>query len=129
MTNTLVGMLRLYLQGTNRTPGRLAVTGPTRGLSGRLAPPPSNCPSMTVNVIPVNSLVRHVAPLHGMLAAAADDVIRSGYFVLGPGVSAFEQQFADYCGAAQCIGVGNGTDALELSLKAVGVDRGDQVAV
>ena len=50
-------------------------------------------------------------------------------FVLGPEVAAFEQEYADYCGAAHCVGVANGTDALELSLRAAGVGQGDEVIV
>ena len=66
-------------------------------------------------VIPVNSLLRHIQPLEAELVAAATDVVRSGYYVLGPGVNRFESAFADYCGASECIGVANGTDALELA--------------
>lgn len=79
--------------------------------------------------IPLNSLLRHVAPLEDALAACAIEVIRSGYFVLGRGVTDFEQAFASYCGVDHCIGVANGTDALELSLKAIGVRPGERVAV
>ncbi|WP_447585112.1 DegT/DnrJ/EryC1/StrS family aminotransferase [Pseudoxanthomonas mexicana] len=82
-----------------------------------------------LSVIPVNSLLRHIQPLQAELTTAATDVIRSGYYVLGPGVNGFESAFADYCGATHCIGVANGTDALELALKAVGVGPGDSVAV
>src|SRR4051794_7628845 len=82
-----------------------------------------------MGAIPFNSLIRHVAPLQAALAEAAKAVIGSGYFVLGPHVSRFEQEFAAYCGASHCIGVANGTDALELSLKSVGVSPGDRVAV
>jgi dTDP-4-amino-4,6-dideoxygalactose transaminase len=80
-------------------------------------------------LVPINSLQRHIEPLQGLLSAAAAEVIASGYYVLGPGVVAFEQAFADYCGVARCIGVGNGTDALEIALRALGVGAGDQVAV
>ena len=79
--------------------------------------------------IPLNSLLRHIAPIQDALSAAADRVVRSGYYVLGPHVEAFENAFAAYCGAEHCIGVANGTDALELSLRGVGVLRGDRVAV
>lgn len=84
---------------------------------------------MTGARIPVNSLARHIAPFSDALAQCAIEVIDSGYYVLGPGVSAFEQAFAKYCGAAHCIGVGNGTDALELALRALEVGSGDRVAV
>lgn len=79
--------------------------------------------------IPVNSLGRHIAPLAERLNRAAQRVIDSGYFVLGPHLRQFEEAFADYCGAGHCIGVANGTDALELSLKALNVGPGDRVAV
>jgi dTDP-4-amino-4,6-dideoxygalactose transaminase len=48
-------------------------------------------------------------------------------FIGGPGVTAFEQEYAGFVGAAHCIGVGNGTDALELALRAVGVEAGAEV--
>lgn len=84
---------------------------------------------MSYATIPLNSLSRHIDGLQEGLAAAATSVIRSGQFVLGPQVHRFEREFAAYCGAAHCIGVGNGTDALELSLRAVGVSIGAKVAV
>lgn len=52
-----------------------------------------------------------------------------GCFVGGPEVERFEEEFADYCGAARCVGVANGTDALELILRALGIGRGDEVIV
>jgi dTDP-4-amino-4,6-dideoxygalactose transaminase len=84
---------------------------------------------MTSQSIPINSLLRHIAPLQEALQDAAREVVASGHFVLGRHVNAFEQQFAAYCGVAHCIGVGNGTDALELALKAVDVRPGDAVVV
>lgn len=56
-----------------------------------------------------------------------NEVARSGYFVGGPVVAEFEKAFADYCGSRHCIGVGNGTDALTLILKAYGIGPGDEV--
>lgn len=84
---------------------------------------------MALAPIPVNSLLRHIAPLKNKLSLVADHIIQSGYYVLGPHVALFEQSFAEYCGAAHCVGVANGTDALELALKAAGVAPGDHVAV
>lgn len=48
-------------------------------------------------------------------------------FIGGPDVASFEREFADYIGASHCVGVGNGTDALELALRATGVTQGDEV--
>lgn len=80
-------------------------------------------------MIPINALGRHIAPLQDELARIAAEVIGSGHYVLGPGVRDFEQAFAAWCGVAEAVGVANGTDALELALKAVGVGPGDRVAV
>jgi dTDP-4-amino-4,6-dideoxygalactose transaminase len=79
--------------------------------------------------IPINSLSRHFTPLAEALSDAAKKIIDSGYFVLGPSVAKFEQDFASYCGAAHCIGVANGTDALELALKGLGVRPRDHVVI
>ncbi len=59
--------------------------------------------------------------------SAIDRVISSGWFILGPEVEAFEAEFAAACGAAHAVGVGNGTDALALILRAVGIGSGDEV--
>ena len=63
------------------------------------------------------------------LDQAVARVLESGIYIGGPEVAAFEQEFADYCGAGHCIGVGNGLDALSLALKALGVAPGDEVIV
>ncbi|BBJ00620.1 aminotransferase [Ferrigenium kumadai] len=61
------------------------------------------------------------------LSAAIDRVLRSGWFVLGPEVSAFEAEFASYCGAKHCVSLANGTDALELALRALDIGEGKAV--
>jgi dTDP-4-amino-4,6-dideoxygalactose transaminase len=58
---------------------------------------------------------------------AIDRVIARGWFVLGPELEAFERDFAGATGAAHAVGVGNGTDALALALRAIGVGPGDEV--
>jgi dTDP-4-amino-4,6-dideoxygalactose transaminase len=70
-----------------------------------------------------------VEPLHAQLAAAIADVVASRQFILGPQVSAFEAEFAAYCGTRHAIGVANGTDALTIALRAMGVGPGDDVIV
>ena len=59
--------------------------------------------------------------------AAIQHVLESGWYILGKEVEAFELAFAGYIGASHAIGVGNGTDALELALRACGVGPGDLV--
>jgi len=56
------------------------------------------------------------------------DVLASGWYILGPQGEAFESEFAGFCGAAHGVGVANGTDALELALRALEIGPGDQVA-
>ena len=56
-------------------------------------------------------------------------MLDSGYYLLGKELEAFEREFAEYAGVKHCIGVGNGLDALVLSLKALGVRAGDEVLV
>ncbi len=63
------------------------------------------------------------------LDAAYDRVLASNWFILGSEVEAFETEFATYCGAKHCIGVGNGLDALHLILHAYGIGVGDEVIV
>ena len=63
------------------------------------------------------------------LDAALLRVRSQGSYVQGPEVAAFEQEFAAYCGAGHCVGVGNGMDALELTLRAAGIGPGDEVIV
>src|SRR5919201_1256670 len=68
-------------------------------------------------------------PYYDRLAEALDRVARSGRYILGPEVAAFEREFADYLGLRHCVGVANGTDALPIALRALGVGDGDEVVV
>lgn len=61
--------------------------------------------------------------------AAVAQVLDSGYYILGPEVEAFEEEWAQYCEAKYAIGVANGLDALHLALLAMGVGPGDEVIV
>jgi dTDP-4-amino-4,6-dideoxygalactose transaminase len=63
--------------------------------------------------------------LHERLGA----VIAGGRYILGPEVEEFEREFATYLGADHCIGVANGTDAITIALKALGVQPGDEVVM
>ena len=69
------------------------------------------------------------AELRPELDAAWTTVMDRGSFVMGEECSAFEQEFAAYCGVTHAVGVGNGLDALRLSLAALGVGPGDEVIV
>jgi dTDP-3-amino-3,4,6-trideoxy-alpha-D-glucose transaminase len=63
------------------------------------------------------------------VAAAVARVIERGWFVLGPEVEAFENEFAEACAARFAVGVGNGTDAITLALRALDIGRDDEVLV
>ena len=69
------------------------------------------------------------APLREELRAAIDRALDSERFILGPEVAAFEQELAAYCGASHAVGVANGTDAITIALRAMGVGSGDEVIV
>lgn len=77
--------------------------------------------------IPLNDLSIDAVERDELLQAM-QKVVESGWFVLGPEVEAFEQEFASYCGVTHCVGVANGTDALELALRALGAGPGTTVA-
>src|SRR3989338_2214824 len=61
--------------------------------------------------------------------AAISRVLNRGRFILGPEVENFEKKFAKYCGVKYAVGVASGTDALYLSLLALGIGGGDEVTV
>lgn len=67
--------------------------------------------------------------LHEELQTAFNRVLESGWYILGKETEAFEQEFAAYCGAAHCVGVANGLEALHLILRAYGISAGDEVIV
>ncbi|HWG07918.1 MAG TPA: DegT/DnrJ/EryC1/StrS family aminotransferase [Solirubrobacteraceae bacterium] len=79
--------------------------------------------------VPLFDTASTLAPLRDELRAAIDGVLDSERFILGPEVAAFEQEMAAYCGAAHGVGVGNGTDAITIALRAMGVGPGDEVIV
>src|SRR3954453_14240921 len=79
--------------------------------------------------VPVPFFVTSLAPYHERLARRLAEVTASGRYILGPEVESFEREFAAYCGARHCIGVANGTDAITIALRALGVGPGDEVVV
>ncbi|MEA2276747.1 MAG: hypothetical protein QOC78_1707 [Solirubrobacteraceae bacterium] len=79
--------------------------------------------------VPLFDTKTPLAPLRAQIDAAIAGVLDGGAFILGPDVTAFEQEFASYCGAKHAIGVANGTDALTIALRAMGVGPGDDVVV
>jgi dTDP-4-amino-4,6-dideoxygalactose transaminase len=72
-------------------------------------------------------LQRQYETIRHEVLRAIDDSLCNMELFLGPNVRAFEREFADYCGAAEAIGVGSGTDALYLALRTCGIGAGDEV--
>ena len=77
--------------------------------------------------VPFNDLSRTPLEVTAEISAAVTRVIASGWYVMGPEHDAFETELAQYLGVDHAVALGNGTDALELSLSALGVSEGDTV--
>ena len=79
--------------------------------------------------VPLFATERSLAALRDRLHARMGEVLDAGRYILGPEVTAFETEFAAHLGARHAVGVANGTDALTLALRALGVGPGDDVVV
>jgi len=78
-------------------------------------------------MIPFNDLQPIHQQLAGELRAAVDRVMQRGHYILGPELEAFEKSFAEFQGGGYVVGVANGTDAIELSLRGLDIGPGDEV--
>jgi dTDP-4-amino-4,6-dideoxygalactose transaminase len=78
-------------------------------------------------MVPFNDLRPRYARQRSDIDAAIQRVLARGWFVLGPELECFEQEFADYHGGGHAVGVASGTDAIELALRAAGIGPGDEV--
>src|SRR5438477_3921463 len=87
--------------------------------------------SMTVTTktqeIPLVDLRAQYATIRDEVLAAIGGVLDSMQLTIGPNVRAFDQEWAAYCGTKHAIGVGSGTDALQLAIRALGISSGDEV--
>ena len=77
--------------------------------------------------IPLVDLKAQYATIRDEVRQAIDEVLESMQLTIGPNVKAFDQEFASYIGTKHSIGVGSGTDALQLAIRACGVSGGDEV--
>lgn len=80
-----------------------------------------------MNEIPILDLTKQYESIRPEMDEAIARVLKKGSFILGEEVSAFEREFAAYCGVSHAIGVASGTDALQLALLACGIGAGDEV--
>lgn len=76
----------------------------------------------------INDLNPRLQKYQNQIKAATNRVIENGWLVLGPEVKRFEKSFAEYLGTTHCVSLANGTDAIELALRALGIERADRVA-
>ena len=79
--------------------------------------------------VPLFDTETPIEPLRAEIIARIGEVVTAGQYVLGPEVAAFEAEFAAYLGVRHVVGVANGTDALAIALRAMGVAPGDDVVV
>jgi dTDP-4-amino-4,6-dideoxygalactose transaminase len=77
--------------------------------------------------IPLVDLKGQYATIRDEVRRAIDEVLESMQLTIGPNVRAFDKEWAEYCGTEHSIGVGSGTDALQLAIRACGVSSGDEV--
>ena len=80
-----------------------------------------------MNKVPPFDLTRQYQLIGEEVSAAVQEVLNSGYYIGGPVVESFEQQFAEYTGVGQCVACNSGTDALYLALRALHIGPGDEV--
>jgi dTDP-4-amino-4,6-dideoxygalactose transaminase len=79
--------------------------------------------------VPFVDLAAQQAEIHDDIMPRVEDILRRAAFIGGPAVGEFESAYAEFVGVDHCVGVGNGTDAIELALRAVGVGAGDEVVL
>src|SRR3954465_11064653 len=79
--------------------------------------------------VPLFDPTTPLKPIEGRIRAAVEEVLEAQQWILGPRVEAFEREFAQMIGSAHAVGVANGTEAITLALRALGVGPGDEVVV
>ncbi len=79
------------------------------------------------NLIYINDTRAQYESIKSKLLPVVDAVMEKSYFILGENVAAFEREFAAYCGTQHAVGVANGTDAIHLACRALGIGPGDEV--
>lgn len=77
----------------------------------------------------INDIGRHAEAVQDIVSEATNRVVASGWYILGKECQGLEAEFASYCGVEHCIGVANGTDAIEIALRTIGIAPGKRVAM
>ena len=81
----------------------------------------------TKTQIPLVDLRANYAGIRDEVRAAIDEILEGMQLTIGPNVRAFDKEWAAFCGAKHAVGVGSGTDALQLAIRALGIAPGDEV--
>lgn len=84
---------------------------------------------MSTSRIPLVDLKAQVPEIEAEVREAWDDILKNTAFIMGARVQGFEEAFAEFCEVPHCVGVANGTDAVEIALRAAGVGKGDEVII
>ena len=77
--------------------------------------------------VPLVDLKAQYSSIRDEVRAAIDEVLEGMQLTIGPNVRAFDEEFARFCGVKHSIGVGSGTDALQLAIRALGISAGDEI--
>ena len=99
------------------------------GSAASVAVTSAHSPAASAVRVPFLDVAAATAELRDELLTVLADTADSGWYVLGTGVARFEGEWSSYCGARECVGTGNGFDALSLALRAMGVRDGVEVIV
>src|SRR3954451_17517924 len=123
--HALSSSMRTKMPANPRSPTTLTAKSTRRSVTAAIS---MGAPGSLASVaIPL--FASSLAPHQEAIAEKLREVAASGRYILGPEVEAFEDEFAAWLGAAHCVGVGNGTDALQIALRAVRVGPGDDVVM
>src|SRR2546427_8171169 len=112
----------------HRRAGRHPPTTPSSGYRGRFEGDDNDMTVVATQEIPLVDLRAQYATIREEVRKAIDEVLDSMQLTIGPNVKAFDQEFATYIGSKHAIGVGSGTDALQLPIRACGVSSGGAVS-
>src|SRR3954470_12890892 len=128
--SALSGVISRKIPGRPRSPTTLTAKFTSGSvIDARTGSTPRRRLASAALPVPLFDPATPLAPLRAELHAAAVRVLDGGRYVLGPEVEAFEREFSRYVGVRECVGVANGTEAITIALRALGVGEGDEVVV
>src|SRR3954470_18668174 len=128
--SALSGVISRKIPGRPRSPTTLTAKFTSGSvIDARTGSTPRRRLASAALPVPLFDFATPLRPLRDELHAAAVRVLDGGRYVLGPEVEAFEREFSRYVGVRETVGVANGTEAITIALRALGVGEGDEVVV